>query len=249
MNLEQQVLNQTEGYEVSSRYNVIPTVDVVSAFERFGFETTNISLANVMREEKQGKQKHLVRMSTGENLFGGEVRPEVLIKNSYDGMHSLEIRVGMFRFVCANGLIVGSNLMPALKILHSNRNWMDVIEEFIDTYQDKYKAQQEWTERMKDTSLHYDEIEIITMKSLMLRHIDPRITTTAIDPMELNIARRVEDRGLDAWHTYNRVQENLMQGYYSIVTDGSQRKAKVLTNTDEVIRTNVELADLFSEYV
>ena len=67
--------------------------------------------------------------------------------------------------------------------------------------------------------------------------------------MELNIARRVEDRGLDAWHTYNRVQENLMQGYYSIVTDGSQRKAKVLTNTDEVIRVNVELSDLFTEYV
>jgi hypothetical protein len=42
------------------------------------------------------------------------------------------------------------------------------------------------------------------------------------------------------------LQESLINGMYrKYDNDGSIRKAKILTNIDEIIRVNVELSDLF----
>lgn len=131
MSFNHEILTQTKGYNVSDRYNVIPTQDIITEFERFGFELQDVSLARIIREEKENKQKHLVRMSQAEKLFG-EMRVDVIIQNSYDRSSALNIRIGMFRFACANGLIVGSNLMPTFRIVHSNLSWMDQVHAFID---------------------------------------------------------------------------------------------------------------------
>ncbi len=244
-----EILTQTTGFNVSDSYNVIPTQDVIVEFERFGFELQDLSLARIIREEKENKQKHLVRMSQGEKLFG-EMRVDVIIQNSYDRSTALNIRIGMFRFACANGLIIGSNLMPTFRVVHSNNSWMDQIHAFIDSYEEKYKIQKAWIDNMMASTLTYDTIEELAFKAIDLRHYDKRIKNDPIDPMEINIAKRPEDRSRNAWATYNRFQENLINGYYTkVAEDGSYKKAKVLTNTDELVRVNVELADLFAEAV
>lgn len=243
------ILIQTEGYNVSDRYQVIPTGEVVSEFERFGFEMQDMSLARVLREEKQNKQKHLIRLSQQEKLFG-EFRVDVIIQNSYDRSTALNIRVGLYRFVCSNGLIVGTNLMPAFKVYHSNHSWLDQIHEFIDKYEEMYKTQHQWVDSMKSKELDYDTIEELAWKAIELRHYDKRIVNNPVDPMEINLAHRPEDRGKNAWLTFNRFQENLMNGYYTKVNeDGEMKKAKVLTNTDEIVRVNTELSDLFAEAI
>jgi len=62
--------------------------------------------------------------------------------------------------------------------------------------------------------------------------INKDITGRIIDPMEFNIAHRVEDVGNDLWHTYQRIQYNVMNG-------GIQRSIRVekditLSNTHKV---------------
>lgn len=241
------ILTNTEGYNVSERYNVIPTMDVITEFQRFGFDLQDTTMANVANSEKQGYQKHMVRMSTGEKLFG-EMRTDVIINNSYDGTKALHIRVGMFRFVCSNGMVVGHNLIPSLQIKHNNNSWQELVAEFIDTYEEKYIVQKEWIANMKDHRLSYDDIEELALKALAARHSDKRIQNDFVDPMEINLAHRKEDRGMYSWETYNRMQENLVNGYYSKYNnEGKIQKAKVMTNVDELIRFNVELSEIFAE--
>lgn len=248
MNLGREpVMTNTEGYNVSDRYNVINTMDVVQKFERFGFELSSIDAANIRNAGKEGKQKHMVRMASDFTMAGG-LRPEVIIHNSYDGTQALNIRVGVFRFVCSNGLIAGTNLVPNLQVLHSNNSWEEKISEFIDGYEEKYNLQNEWVEQMQSRRMSLDEAYHMAERSLKIRHSDPRITNEAVDPLELLLVKRREDRGDNAWLRFNVMQEHLMHGEYrKYDNDGSIRKAKVLTNIDEIIRMNVELSDMFSE--
>ncbi len=240
------VLTNTEGYNVSTRYQVINTMDIINEFERFGFELASVEAGNVRDLAKVGKQKHMVRMTTGEKLFG-EMRPEVIINNSYDGTKALNIRIGMFRFVCSNGMVVGHNLLPNLQILHSNRAWAETIHEFVDTYEDKYKLQKEWISHMRDAKMSLDHAYHVAEKALAIRHYDQRISNDAVDPLELLLVKRREDRGDSAWIRYNVMQEHLVNGEYKKYgNDGVAHKAKIMTNTDELIRMNVELSDLFA---
>lgn len=47
----------------------------------------------------------------------GAVSPMLFLRNINDGGHALMIGVGMFRFVCANGLVVGDNFYSR-RIIH-----------------------------------------------------------------------------------------------------------------------------------
>jgi len=244
---ERAVMMNTEGYNVSERYNVINTFDVVQQFERFGFELSSIDAGNVRALAKEGKGKHMVRMAADFKMAGG-LKPEVIIHNSYDGTKALNIRIGIFRFVCSNGLIAGHNLVPNLQILHSNNDWADQINAFIDGYEEKHRLQEDWVREMEGRRMSLDEAYFMAEKALGIRHYDQRITNDAVDPLELLLVKRREDKGDSAWLRYNVMQEHLVQGEYrKYDADGSLRKAKIMTNVDELVRFNVELSDLFAQ--
>jgi len=250
MNLKNEpVMVNTEGYNVSDRYNVINTLDVVSQFEKYGFEVTSVQAAGTRDIAKIGKQKHMVRMKSEYKMVGG-LRPEVILTNSYDGTRALNIQVGLFRFVCSNGLIAGTNLVPKLQILHSNTHWEEMINEFVDTYDEKYHLQQEWVARMEETRMTLDEGYEMAKLALEIRHSDKRIINDAVDPLELLIAKRREDRGDSAWLRFNVMQESLVNGYYhKYDNQGEIRKAKIMTNVDELVRLNSDLSNIFDERI
>lgn len=242
------LLMQTEGYQVSERYNVINSMDVIERFSKFGFELDTVEAAGVRSVEKAMKSSHMIKLTTGESIFGGEMKPQVIIHNSYDGTKALNIRVGMFRFVCANGIVTGHNLVPNLQILHSNNSWETMIDDFIDTYEVKYNAQIENISAMKERKMSFDEAYYLAEQAIAFRHADQRITNDAVDPLELLVAKRREDRGGDAWSRFNVLQESLINGHYrKYGNDGSIKKAKIITSIDENIRINTSLSDLFAE--
>jgi hypothetical protein len=222
-------------------------MEVIERFTKYGFELDSVEAAGVRSIEKALHQKHMIKLTTGESLFGGELKPQVIIHNSYDATKALEIHVGIYRWVCSHGLFAGNELVKPTKILHSNNNWESLVDEFIDTYEIKYNAQIEHIEHMKERHMSLDEAYHIAEQALQFRHSDNRIQNEAVDPLELLIAKRREDRGDRAWHRFNILEESLINGYYKKYgNDGSIHKAKIMTNIDEIIRTNVMLSDLFA---
>ncbi len=239
------LLAQDRGLNVSNRYNVISTIDVIQRFEKFGFETTAVSSSNA--RTKNGYQQHLVRMKSEYSMSGG-LRPEIAIFNSYDGTAALKIHIGIFRFVCANKMVVGENLVPTFNIKHSNSHWEDELNTFVDSYDEKYHIQKEWIENMQSRQMGLEEAYHLAEQTLQFRHVDERIQMDIVDPLELLIIRRKEDKGDTAWQRYNVIQEALVNGYFhKYNNEGNIRKAKVMTNISELIRLNTELSDTFGE--
>ena len=247
----EEILYQTSPAQtVSEKYEVIPTIEVIQEFEKFGFQIDAIESAGTRSMERALKQKHMVRMSAEEKMFGGEVVPQVIIHNSYDGSASLNIHVGIFRFVCSNGMVAGKNLIPPLRIVHKREAWRDIVGEFVDTYEERYAVQKEFILELKERPMSLDEAYHLAEMSLGFRHADPRLSNDAVDPLELLIAKRREDRGDRAWHRFNILEESLVNGYYrKYMPSGSIVKAKKLTDIDEIIRVNADLWDLFNDEV
>ena len=240
------ILYQTQGLNVSERYNVIPSIEVIQEFERFGWELSNVQAAGVRSMERALKQKHLIRMRREEKLFDGEVVPEVAIYNSYDGTKALEIHIAVFRFICSNGIIQGTYDFEPLKIVHTNSNWQELVHEYIDTYGQKLERQKEVISHMKDYHMTLDEAYDIVEDAIQIRHSDNRIINDVVDPLEILVAKRREDRGDRMWNRFNIVQESLVNGYYhKYKNDGGIQKAKIMTNVDEILRFNKELSNLF----
>jgi hypothetical protein len=240
-----ELLYQDKSLGGSERYNVISTIDVVQRMERYGFEVTNVQATNA--RTRDGYQKHLVRMKS-EYTMGPGLRPEVVIFNSYDRTSALKIQVGIFRFICANGLVAGNNLIPEFKINHSNSNWDEELNNFIDVYDEKYHLQKEWVENMQERKMTLDEAYHIVEQAVSMRHSDKRINLDVVDPLELLVAKRREDRGDSAWLRFNTLQESMINGYFHRYTnDGSIEKARVITDINENLRINSELSDMFTE--
>jgi len=223
-------------------------MEVIQEFEMHGFELASVQAAGVRSIEKALKQKHLVKLNRTEKMFNGEIQPQVAIFNSYDGTAALNIHIAVFRFICQNGIISGTYDYEPLRILHSNKSWQSLVHEYIDGYAEKLESQKESILQMKDTSVTLDEAYAYAKDAYTLRHSDARISNDLQDPLELLITRRKEDRGQSAWNVFNRVQEALSQGYFhKYDVDGSLRKAKILTNIDEIVRMNKDLSTFTHE--
>ena len=241
------ILTQTEGYNVSKKYKPVPTQDVIEAFSKYGFELRSIEAAGTRNPEKAFKQKHMVIMSSDMRMIPG-MKSEVVIYNSYDGSQSLRVYVGSFRFVCSNSMIVGNNLIKPLIVKHVGDSLEEKLNGFIDEYEDLYYKQKEWIEHMQERKMTLDEAYYLAERALNDRHYDKRIEIDVVDPLELLVAKRKEDRGDNAWLKYNIIQENIINGYFhKYDAEGSIRKAKIITNVDEIVRLNVTLSDIFDE--
>uniref|UniRef100_A0A0G4H2L8 Uncharacterized protein n=1 Tax=Chromera velia CCMP2878 TaxID=1169474 RepID=A0A0G4H2L8_9ALVE len=75
---------------------------------------------------------------------GDEVAIRLSVANSYDKSLAFRVHVGAVRAVCSNGLVVGDNLVPPLRVAHHRSHKSDAFfradEEFVQRVEDLFKA-------------------------------------------------------------------------------------------------------------
>ena len=210
----------------SDRFAYIPTALVLDGLRKAGFDPF---FAQQSRSRVPGKQdftKHMVRLrhqSRRNDL--GEVF-EIILLNAHDGTSSYQMIPGVFRFVCANGLMTGDTF-GEVKIRHSGDAVNKVIEgayEVLETADDVLQSMGS----MKLIELSEPERLAFATSARKLRYDDP--DKAPVTSEELVRPRRVADQFHDLWTTFNVVQEHLLKGgQRGLVRDanGRQRRAKV----------------------
>lgn len=237
-------LNNTEKYEtLSDKYNVMTTGNIVEDFTNKGFQITQYQEARIRNEDRRYKQKHFVRMTMNQDSEMLE-RPEVVIHNSYDGSSPLKIFIGIYRFVCSNGMIVGDHLNEPLVLRHNNNNWESLLYSFMERYTEMVNAQTSIISDMKKYYMSYSDEVRFAEKAITLREE----TKDVLDPRELVLVRRREDYGKNLWLTFNKVQESLIQGLFQKVfnKDGIEyyAKANLLGDVNRIIDINHKLGQM-----
>lgn len=204
----------------SERYTYIPTIDVLRGLRKEGFEPFMVAQGASRIEGKAEYTKHMIRMRHARDRAGAlQTRPEaheIILINSHDGASSYQMLAGMFRFVCCNGLVVG-DVVDDIRIPHKGNVQGEVIEGAFRVL-DEFDAVDAHTEAMKAVQLAPPEELAFATAALALRFGEQTLEAggghvpAPVTAEQLTQARRPEDLGHSLWHTFQRVQENVIRG-------------------------------------
>lgn len=195
----------------SSKYHLIPTTKLVESFNEKGWYVSSQSEARTKRVEKRGYQKHILRFrnDTVKPLIinGTENYIELVVINSHDGLNALRVMLGIYRVVCSNGLIVGSQFLD-LRVKH-DKYWVSHLDNAINSLFDSIPRVVEVINRMASINLTRDEAMEFMKKAAntRLKGIKDIVNVTGLDTVQ-----REEDKGSDLYTILNVAQEKLVRG-------------------------------------
>lgn len=252
------VLNQSQGFNVSPKYVPIKTGELVTQLESSGYKVRSIQTTKTRNQDRQPFTKHLVRLQHDSmlNLLSesksdslGSIRPEIVLRNSFDGSSSFEIMLGLYRLVCANGLVVGSTF-DSIKVRHVG----DAMPKVIDSME-RIKSN---AERLVATAETWNSIDMTDTKSIEFAEhaanlIKP-VNAVSVDASSLLELRRSMDSSPTLWNVFNRVQENALNGNLRYITKDIEteelnpRKMRRVRSIDRNVEINRELWNLAESF-
>lgn len=227
----------------SNRYSHIPTIDVLDALRKEGFQPFMVCQTRVRDDGRLAYTKHMLRLRHADQISGSEAN-EIILLNSHDGTSSYQMLAGMFRFVCKNGIVCGDNVSD-LRVPHKG----DVVGQVIDgafKVLDSFESAAEQREDMAGTVLDVGEQTAFARAALTLRYDEDK--PAPVTEQQLLAPRRIEDRASDLWTTFNRVQENILRGgLHGRNANGRATTTRAVTGIDQNIHLNRALWVLANE--
>ena len=230
---------------LSQKYTFIPTDRVLTGLMSAGFVPVEARQAR-SRKGSPAHARHVVRLRRRfETVALRDSVPEVVFLNSHDGTSAYQLRLGLFRAVCTNGLIVSVGAFPAYCVAHRG----DVVDQVVTAAleaSERFETLASRVERMELRRLDRGEQIGFAGKALALRF--PELDKAGIQPSRLLECRRVDDTSDNLWIVFNRVQENLLGGGLIRRTEtGRLSRTRRITSIREDVRLNGRLWDLAEE--
>ncbi len=229
-------------FDVSDKYHFIPTIDVIEEIRTNNWYPVNVNVANVRDIEKEGFQQHCVRFRHFEDLLNPKDNAvELLLFNSHDRTKAFSISAGIFRFVCANGLVISDSVFEAYKIKHLGERDNDVANAVANITSIKDKLIQK-IEKLESIKLNQNEKESFAKSSIPLRfeeHLE-------INHKDLLIPHRMQDYKDDLYTVLNVIQENLIRGNIQGINKDTKRRftSKEITSISKDTEVNKGLWDI-----
>jgi hypothetical protein len=192
----------------SSCYTFISTERVLDALRSVGF--VPVEARQAARAKSPLHARHLIRLRRRcETVQLRDSIPEVLFLNSHDGTSAYQLRVGLFRVLCTNGLVVSMGIFPVWRVMHRGDVVRDVVCAAL-RISERFERLAAAVQRMERTVLDQSQRLELAAQALTLRF--PNDARGAMQPSQLLVPRRAEDVGSDLWRTFNVLQENILRG-------------------------------------
>lgn len=198
----------------SQRFVPVPTAELLEGLGRQGFRPFHVAQAGAGDESRLGFTKHMIRLRHASTPAVrpefGRIVPEVIVTNANDGTAAYTISLGLFRFVCLNGLMVGQQYASA-RVPHSGRAARvidDVIEGTFSVVKDA-PAIVDATAALHAITMPQEARVAFARDAMALRWGNE---PPPISPERALLPRRTSDAGGDIWSTFNILQENILQG-------------------------------------
>ena len=267
------VTSEVRKLGLSKHYSFVPTMKVVNDLRALGYECVDAVQVKARKKSTNGYQKHMltfehpkykvdkvkeVKFSDGRTTkFVTEKAteyPQLLLTNSHDGGNAFALSAGIFRLVCANGLVIKTEDYGTARLVHKGYSFSAVrklVNDFnvtIDEVLTKITA-------MKKVELTKEQQIEFAKKAALLRFTAKSFNEDNIaDVVDLdgllNVERK-EDKGDGLYEVFNRVQESLVKGKYLYASDGKvnaegtkTRKARPIKNFKQSIDVNKKLSEL-----
>lgn len=230
---------------MSAKYAFIPTERVLEGLLQAGFVPVSAQQTHARRSSVL-HARHVVRLRRRfETVQLKDSVPEVVFLNSHDGTSAYQLRVGIFRVVCTNGLIVSRGAFPGVCVPHRGNVVDEVIAGALQIAE-RFDELATQVDRMEQRQLRAEEQVAFAERALALRYPNP--IEGGMQPSQLLKARRPEDAGENLWCTLNKVQETLIRGGLSRRSaTGRLTRMRGITAIRKNVQLNSLLWDLAAE--
>ena len=103
--------SETRSSMRSDSYDFISTEDIMGTFQKNNWFPQKVSQINNYSKKMWNKNhaKHLITFRDPDLPLVNDLYPEINLINSHDGSSKFKMFAGLFRMVCANGLIVSES--------------------------------------------------------------------------------------------------------------------------------------------
>lgn len=227
---------------VGAKYSFMSTMDIVETFQQRGWELIKTATPKVRNEQAKAFCKHILEFehTTLSNSLSNEEKLRIHVLNSHNGTSSLQIRFGVFRLVCSNGLVVSKNTLGEFRLRHFEAN-KSALDGMLLNLLNKATEVNTSIEAFKSMKLNDSQaFEFAIQAKRVLKQIQP---TQEFELSDLLRIRRLEDAGTSLWQIFNRIQENAIKRGYSTTNTltNKSRKAREIKSIDVSNRINTEL--------
>ena len=235
---------------VSRRYAFVPTARIVDGLRAHDWVPVAVEEQRIRNEARRGFQKHLIRFRRAEQMETlDEWNVELVLLNSHDTGCAYQLHAGIYRRICANGLVLSCDSFEAIRFRHAGLLAEEVVQASFRLLEFLPKVG-ELVERFRARVLEPPEALALAGHALRLRY--PSLTEAPVAPEALLNVRRPEDEGANLWLTTNRLQEALVCGG---VSDGHRdgrgrlRSVRALRGIDSKVSLNKSLWSLAERLV
>lgn len=209
--------------KVSAKYQFYSSRDLITRIESMGYVLSSAQQAFVRNPEKQGYQKHVLRFRLPEFATMDKVEafnrrlefPEIVVINSHDGSGAMRLIAGLFRLVCANGLISGAKLdeMRIKHIVKQGVNPNQELEEKLFLVAEKARNLAKVAEHWKGIQVTEDKLTALVRATLEARLKGTEHESNSLLQFHSGILNplREEDKGSDLWTVFNLLQEKAIK--------------------------------------
>jgi hypothetical protein len=229
----------------SDRYAFIPTSEVLAKVADAGFLPYSVTQGGCRTEGKRDFTKHMVRLRHVDAQFDARGTVfEIILVNSHDGSTSFIAMGGIFRSVCANGMIASDGLVQSIRMHHKGDIAAQCIDGCIDILDNKDKVQDEIA-LFDSIELTRNEQQAFALSAMVAKFGDDPKPFTSDKLLEV---RRTNDARPSLWNTLNVVQENIIKGGTHYRTPApnvrrgyANRTSRAVTSIDQSTNLNKAL--------
>lgn len=169
--------------------------------------------------------------------------PRIILTNSHDGFSSFKFMVGLFRLVCSNGLVIATNKMADISIKHINYDFEELRRVVCESIE-QVPIQVACMNEMEHTDLDENQMEELATNAIKIRkgidinepmQIDRKSIREILKPI------RKEDERNNLWCVFNRIQEHIIKGDFTMYNGSKYRKQRRITSAVKDLDINRNL--------
>lgn len=240
-NIPAAVLAAAPSPAMSDRYQFVSSQEIVSRFAEEGW-TLEKAVTAAPRKREPLYAKHMLDFRNQDLQEVNGAVPRIIVVNSHDGTSSAKVMSGVYRFVCSNGLIVGTTFTNET-VRHTGDAAAELIHrmrEFARNAERTYQIIDSWSKKELSRSQRHEFARF----AAHLRWGDAQ----RYQPEDLLMLRRAEDDRGDLWTTFNRVQENTVRGgIEGLARSGRAATSRPLSDISRSVQYNAQLWQLAEE--
>ena len=207
-------IEQVKALTDRESYGFVNTQQVLNTFSLAGWHPTDTKVGRVNKPEKQGFQKHLIRLENPlfQSIEGlsqnNKSVPQLVLLNSHDCSTSMQLFFGLVRIACLNGIIAGTNL-NSMRLVHSKAitsKLPQAIEYMVNNFEN-------FTNQV--VQLQNKTMSVAAQNEFVKRVYSARLeSVNNIEKIDFSLPQilRHADAGTDAYSIFNRVQEKIVRG-------------------------------------